>query len=502
MQRGQNADWIATGEYGGLSIDVFVNCTRDGFLEAHPEYKDEPYVIVPCSSTVRLREQVFSGQTIQYKDKRGLSTEQQATQEGVVGYWVSEKQNTYLGITAFHVLNWIDFGSREDGLDRLMYCTALQNSEYELQEDNSLKCTGRQGVVPNGLPDIDDQSNNKCQGNDRTEAEQASTSENRDEDEDAFAENFVEPGQAEGADIDIEFNESHHKAHSTEVDGVASATNNGQMKPGKEEKCSFVSTFLIDDSFDVGVVRFTDNVGKLSRAGREPVCPFEWPRILYTLVKEGYDLWDIMLEYEILALEGRKLSIYHNGKTEGGRRRVGNLTTGYPKGDLKDFKGKAQYLSSTAIRVVEVEGEGDPVCLEEELLEEFAERYREAELAATSEDESEDKDESEDEDIDIEFNESHNEDRITVVVVEALVANNSQMEGRSEPQGQPFTTDGDSGCVYVVKVELPNNGGVVDAPIGIHRGVFPEKCSYASSIGESLQRLEKMGSNLWFTIRN
>ena len=83
--------------------------------------------------------------------------------------------------------------------------------------------------------------------------------------------------------------------------------------------------------------------------------------------------------------------------------------------------------------------------------------------------------------------------------------NESQEDSGYEEHGASallFTRGGDSGCVYYVKIKLPDERGVMEAPIGIHRGVYNESLSCASDIAKSLKSLDKMGFNLWFTIED
>ena len=473
VERGKNKDWIDTGKYGGLSIDVLVRCSRDKFLNDYPKYKDEPFVIVQCPERPgHFREQtLLDGQTIWCTDKVTGSTQQESKgTRGVIGYWVAEpgRENTYLGITAFHVLDSVTAErgyNGDDEKDFAMHSHVLQERLLEGRKYRLGRCNG----------------------------------------------NILQ--------------------------------------------CSFVCG-LFDESLDVGVVRCTDTVGAPSSTGQRLVSSFKWPGILHTLVVEmERNLKDIILDYECSILGGGDLSIYHNGKTEGGERKVGKR----PELNEQVFLDPTNCLRSDTIRVVAdygeheewltVEGLGDLLKFyveqdktedrgadevasgeDEQPLGEDAGEDEEAGEVASGEDEEDGEDADEDEEAgevasgeDEEDGEDADEDEEVGEVASGEDEEDGEDADEDEEAGEVgnenesqddsgyeervasallFTRGGDSGCVYYVKIELPNERGVMDAPIGIHRGVYNESLSCASDIVKSLQSLYEIGFNLWFTIED
>ena len=148
-------DSTVKDKYAGATINIIVNCDPEDFISRMPRYKEKPYVVFPFLGK-RFCEEVADGQKISCTKSPLLSNEPVPVPvpvpvpgTGTVGYWISErdKVNSFLGITAFHVLDGTaiesKFASHESNCLNFMKNTG----EYELPgEDGEYTCTYAAGL--------------------------------------------------------------------------------------------------------------------------------------------------------------------------------------------------------------------------------------------------------------------------------------------------------------------------------------------------------------------
>ena len=463
-------DLNAKDEYAGATINILVRGDPKTFLTDNPEYDGKPYVIVPFLGR-RFCEEVADGQLIFCTDSSSSvkSTEEDGT--GTVGYWIPEegRANTFLGITAFHVLDYITTYS---GLDR----------EFSSHESNC-----RNGVLKNtGRYELD------------------------------------------------------------EEDG--------------EYTCTYVDG-LYDNSLDVGVIRCTEQRRENQPDSEAYRGSFQWPRLLYEIVVEKeIELGDILMEYEIKHLKGRKLSIFHNGKSSKNDRKVGVLCNRMPSETLGVDDKDHPIIIGDVIAVEPAIDEEVPLNLE--LLEGIYVKYYESlvEESESSSGSSGDErvssgvDESpaavEEEDL-YPCDDKHkvpskdkgsSPDEESMTIPEGDIVNgaasardvrntvedttgveeddyiqfssrdsdkkankNEFDSGIEDDATQRFAHGGDSGCVYYLLIE--KDGQPLKAPIGIHRGSCKDiasdgkRISCGSPIGIALKKMKELhGLDVWFPI--
>ena len=184
VKRGRNTDWCATGKYAGASINISVNCDRNVFLDKcdkkHPEYRQEPYVILKCCRG-RFRDQVKDGQVIYCTEEPGVPNLNRKREPGTVGYWIPDQHsdNTSLGITAFHVLDSItEYSGIDDEKKFTRYkenCSSgvlrKNNYRYPLKGNGEPECTYVCGIYDNsvdvGVVRCTNHEGNNDQGNER-----------------------------------------------------------------------------------------------------------------------------------------------------------------------------------------------------------------------------------------------------------------------------------------------------------------------------------------------
>ena len=126
----------------------------------HPEYGEEPYVIVP-PSTGTFTEQVFDGQVIYCGGSHAKPLCREDEAHGTVGYWIPEKdqENSYLGVGAFHVLNPdVELNRSPDHVKFLSHkksCSEnfLSGKSYQLETGDASKapCTYAGGIYDKSL---------------------------------------------------------------------------------------------------------------------------------------------------------------------------------------------------------------------------------------------------------------------------------------------------------------------------------------------------------------
>ena len=162
--------------YAGASINISVKCDRNVFLDKHPEYNQEPYVILKCCRG-RFREQVMDGQAIYCAEEPGIPNLNRKRESGTVGYWIPDQHadNTSLGITAFHVLDSItEYSGIDDEKKFTRYkenCSSdvLRTSDYAylLESNGERKCTYVCGVYDNSVDVGVVRCTNRERGNDQ-----------------------------------------------------------------------------------------------------------------------------------------------------------------------------------------------------------------------------------------------------------------------------------------------------------------------------------------------
>ena len=124
----------------------------------HPEYGEEPYVIVP-PSTGTFTEQVFDGQVLHCGLSHAMFPFSEDEANGTVGYWIPEKdkENSFLGVTAFHVLDFdVELNSSHEDMKFLSHkenCSenALSGKGYRLEtlemgDSSETTCTYAGGI--------------------------------------------------------------------------------------------------------------------------------------------------------------------------------------------------------------------------------------------------------------------------------------------------------------------------------------------------------------------
>ena len=355
-------------------------------------------MIVPTSRG-KFTEQLFNGQVIYCGESNVLSPFSEDAANGVVGYWIPEKrkENSFLGVTAFHVLDF----------------------EVELNE----------------------------------------------------------------SDDDVKF--LSHKQSCCE--NVLSEKRY-RLERG-ETTCTYAGG-IYDKLLDVGVVRCTNPEN--SQTVTE-ISSFQWPRLLFEMVvSEGIQMTDLLSMYVTFHRIDGNISVFHNGTSStSSERKVGKLYKYLPHRyvdvDERSHSSNERFDSSDhgcdssghiGDEIV-VEGsmsDGDDLCLK---------RLQELRSAIDSETSSSSESSDNETDDDPSLEES---------------ASSINYLDDEDDQGKPFTDEGDSGCIYFIKIK--KDGQIIKAPIAIHRGVCerdPKFYSCASPIEVALRKMQEVHKlDLWF----
>lgn len=153
-------DLTVKDEYAGATINILVRCDPEIFLTDNSQYNREPFVIVKFLER-RFCEEIADGELIFCTDSPWLpskSVKEPGTGTGTVGYWIPEKdkENTFLGITSFHVLDGNTAQSGRDSKFSSYASNCLKflegTGQYKLIEENgAYTCTYVAGLYDNSL---------------------------------------------------------------------------------------------------------------------------------------------------------------------------------------------------------------------------------------------------------------------------------------------------------------------------------------------------------------
>ena len=459
IKQGQNTKWTETGRYAGACINILVNCDCDTFLTEHPEYGEEPYVIV-LPSTGTFTEQVFDGQVIHCGGSHAMPPFSEDEAHGTVGYWIPEKdqENSYLGVTAFHVLNSdVELNRWHDDTTFLSHKTicsenVLSGESYRLETGDASEATC---IYAGGIYDeLLDVGVVRC----------------------------TNPPNAQ-----------------TEMNSFQWPQLLYEMVVLK--KIQMVN-LLLRYQFYHGQKILVFHNGKSSRSERkagllsEYVCPpYSDSIIVERSLSDGDGLCHYELLQEVLCTfdtESSSLSGSSDDETDslcsadskrssecGSSRRFSDTPESY---ETLGFDSEGSPFVPGGNEVAPDKGLSykDEIETPPKSKENVRNRKCNVEDATTVED-----------------------DETKIIDLRQLgKASKEQDNVCKDDQEQQFTCGGDSGCIYFIKIKMHDQ--IIKAPIGIHRGREVDKnYSYATPIEVALQKMQEVHKlNLWFLIQS